>query len=212
MRGCIALPLLLAVLAVAPPVAAETVYVSYTAKGLPVYSNRPTRQGAQLVTQFAEPRVRASTRARTSRPGMRTRSVSVDSSVDALIRLAALSHDMEEALLRAVIDVESRFNPKARSSRGAMGLMQLMPGTARRFGVRDAYDPMQNIDGGTRYLKELLRMFAGDVRLALAAYNAGEGAVLRHGRRIPPFAETQAYVVAVLSRYHDYRAALTRQR
>lgn len=206
MRGYIAI-LLLAALAAAPSVVAEAVYVSYTSKGLAVYSNKPSREGAQLVTHFAEARVRTSSSARMSRSGTRTRSSAADSSVDALIRLAALSHDIEEALLRAVIDVESRFNPVARSSRGAMGLMQLMPGTARRFGVSDAYDPMQNIDGGTRYLKELLRMFAGDMRLALAAYNAGEGAVLRYGRRIPPFAETQAYVAAVLSRYHDYRAA-----
>jgi soluble lytic murein transglycosylase-like protein len=102
-------------------------------------------------------------------------------------------------LLYAVISVESNYDVKARSTRGAMGLMQLMPETARRFGATDPYDAQQNILAGASYLKWLMILFGGDVSLALAAYNAGEQAVLRAGRRIPPFPETQAYVPRVLA-------------
>jgi soluble lytic murein transglycosylase-like protein len=123
--------------------------------------------------------------------------------IDAAIRSAARKFSVDEALVRAVIHVESRFDPKAVSPKGATGLMQLMPGTARRFGVADARDPAQNIHGGTNYLRVLLDLFNGDLRLALAAYNAGEGAVLKHKRRIPPYQETQQYVQLVLGRYRQ---------
>jgi Transglycosylase SLT domain len=125
--------------------------------------------------------------------------------IDAAIRSAASKFDVDEALIRAVIHVESRFNAKAVSPKGATGLMQLMPGTARRFGVANAKDPVQNIHGGTNYLRVLLDLFNGDLRLALAAYNAGEGAVLKYNRRIPPYEETQDYVQLVLGRYRELR-------
>jgi hypothetical protein len=121
------------------------------------------------------------------------------SAQDALIGMAdgaALRHGLEPELVHAVILAESRYNPKALSHKGAMGLMQLMPETAARYGVRDAWSPDNNIDGGVRYLRDLIRQF-GDIELAVAAYNAGEKAVERYGNRVPPYAETEVYVERV---------------
>ncbi len=114
---------------------------------------------------------------------------------DPLIESAATRHDVDSRIVKAVIQVESAFQPRARSSKGAMGLMQLMPKTARQYSARNPYDPASNIEAGTKYLKQLLNQF--ELPLALAAYNAGEGAVRRFGG-IPPYAETQAYVAKIL--------------
>jgi hypothetical protein len=116
--------------------------------------------------------------------------------VEALIAKAAAAHDVDANLVRALIKVESAYKPKARSHKGAMGLMQLMPATAREYGVRNAYDPAENINAGVKHLKSLLNQF--DVRLAVAAYNAGAGAVQRYGG-IPPYRETREYVRKVLT-------------
>lgn len=121
------------------------------------------------------------------------------------IEQAAVEAGIDAALVHAVITAESGYNPVAVSRAGAQGLMQLMPQTAQRYAVRNAFDPRQNIAGGTRYLRDLLDLFDNDVALAVAAYNAGENAVLRHGRRIPPYRETQAYVPKVLALYRKYR-------
>jgi soluble lytic murein transglycosylase-like protein len=120
---------------------------------------------------------------------------------DGIIEKAATSASVEPNLLRAVIVVESGFNSRAVSKRGAVGLMQLMPATATRFGASDRFDPRQNVHAGARYLKFLIDRFGQDVRLALAAYNAGEDAVDRNGGQIPPFTETMAYVPRVLKIY-----------
>lgn len=109
-------------------------------------------------------------------------------------------HGVDPALALAVVEVESAGRADARSPKGALGLMQLMPATAQRYGVVDPLDPDDNLRGGIRYLRDLLAQF-GNTELALAAYNAGEGAVMRHGYVIPPFAETRAYVPRVLQRY-----------
>jgi len=116
-----------------------------------------------------------------------------------LIEAAAAQHGVSPAVVEAVMAVESSFNPRALSHKGAMGLMQLMPHTASRFGVKDAYDPAQNILGGTKYLSFLLKLFGGDIDLACAAYNAGEQAVQRHGG-IPPYRETRQYVEKIRRR------------
>jgi soluble lytic murein transglycosylase-like protein len=124
---------------------------------------------------------------------------------DSIIEKAAISASVEPNLLRAVIVVESGFNSRAVSKRGAVGLMQLMPATATRFGVSNPYDPLQNVHAGARYLKFLIDRFGQDVRLALAAYNAGEDAVDRNGGQIPPFSETMAYVPRVMKIYQMLR-------
>lgn len=117
-----------------------------------------------------------------------------------MITSAASQYGVSARLVEAVIAVESAFNPQAVSSKGAIGLMQLMPKTARRYAVDNPFDPLQNIAGGIRYLRDLLHRFQGDLHLALAAYNAGETAVATYGG-IPPYRETRQYVKKVLRRY-----------
>ena len=115
-----------------------------------------------------------------------------------IIDAAARQNGLDPALLHAVIRAESGYNPRALSIKGASGLMQLIPDTARRYGVNDIWDPHENIHGGARYLKDLLAMFNNNIELALAGYNAGENAVIRAGRRIPNYPETMAYVPKVM--------------
>ncbi len=124
------------------------------------------------------------------------------SQFDPLIEAAANKYSLDPALLHAVIRAESAYNPAAVSPKGAVGLMQLMPETAARFGVRDRYNPSENIEAGARYLRQLINMFQSDIRLAVAAYNAGEKNVIKYGNKIPPFQETQAYVTRVLNYYN----------
>jgi LysM repeat protein len=121
--------------------------------------------------------------------------------IDQAIRTNGARFGVDPYLVFLVIEQESHFRTKALSPKGAQGLMQLMPGTARRFGVRRTYDPLENIRGGTQYLKELLTMFKGRVDLALASYNAGEGRVISYGNKVPPFQETQNYVRRINQRY-----------
>ena len=120
--------------------------------------------------------------------------------LERLVAEAAERHSLDPALVMAVVGVESGFQAQAVSSKGAQGLMQLMPRTAREMGVADAFDPAANLDGGSRYLSSLVARYEGDLTRALAAYNAGMGAVARHGG-VPPYAETRRYVQKVLGRY-----------
>ena len=121
---------------------------------------------------------------------------------------AARAYQLDPALIHAVISAESGYNPLARSPKGATGLMQLMPATARRYGVDNPLDPKQNIYGGAAYLRDLLTLFGNDLKLAIAAYNAGEGAVMEYGHHIPPFRETTQYVPKVLSYYKKYKTLM----
>lgn len=117
-----------------------------------------------------------------------------------LVERAASKHQVDPELVHAIIQVESAYNPNAVSRKGALGLMQLIPATARRFGVQNAFDPAQNIEGGVNYLKQLIDFFGGDLSLSLAAYNAGENSVLRNGG-VPLYQETRAYVRRVTGLY-----------
>lgn len=168
-----------------------------------VYSDRPVNRSSQVFAKFDGltlwPR---SGGGPVSPAELRARRIEIEP----LVQRVAASAGVHPALLKAVIEVESGFNAKALSSKGAIGLMQVMPATAARYGQYDLYSPEENLAVGARYLHDLIVMFKGDVRLAVAAYNAGENAVLRNGGRIPPYAETQAYVPMVMDRYNRFQA------
>ncbi len=170
-------------LAAARPAAAQ-IYSWRDANGVLVLSNQPHAGGA---------RTHADARLMTARVGAPL-AISRGSKYEPLIREHASLNGVREDLVRAVIQVESAFNPLALSPKGAMGLMQLMPATAARFGVSNPFDPAENIRAGVGYLKQLLIRYEHDEQLALAAYNAGPTAVDRYGSQIPPYKETQAYV------------------
>lgn len=128
--------------------------------------------------------------------------------VDGMVHMASAEYGVQPELLHAVIAVESNYDQNALSPKGAMGLMQLMPDTARRYGVTNRNDPADNLMGGARYLAYLLNIFNQNVKLAVAAYNAGENAVIKYGYQIPPYKETQNYVQKVSALYEQYRKSL----
>lgn len=174
-------------------VAQADVFVSMDAKGSYVLSNvhRPGRHYERVIREPESAQLSMD-----QQPQM-----IANQPYAALVSAAATANQLPAALLHAVIREESRYDAAATSAKGAGGLMQLMPDTARELGVTDVYDPKANIQGGARYLKRLLTLFDNDISLAVAAYNAGPQAVLSRGGVIPPFAETQRYVPSVLRQY-----------
>ncbi|MGE0787221.1 MAG: lytic transglycosylase domain-containing protein [Sandaracinaceae bacterium] len=196
-----ALAALIGIGALALPARAD-IYTYTDSSGVVHYSNSPPgrRRGVRVI-HTREDRSEAGGIGRVG--GARDPSPERYERYDAYIREAAALYRLPVAFVRAVIRVESDYNPQVVSHAGACGLMQLMPGTAARMGVQDIFDPRQNILGGTRYLRVLANQFNGDLVLTIAAYNAGEGAVIRH-RGIPPFEETQRYVRRVLRHYYGY--------
>lgn len=177
---------------ICPAQAAAQIYAWRDAAGTLVLSDRRLDPSAPITTY-------AVAGAPAGVPSVRTtRQVpAVAERFEPLVQEHAGRHGLRADLVRAVIQVESGFNPTATSPKGAMGLMQLMPGTARELGVVNAYDPAENIRGGTLYLRQLLDRYEGKEELALAAYNAGFNAVERYGRQVPPYSETQNYVKKV---------------
>ena len=193
---CAQTPLLLLAAIVLPlsSQAKAKIYTWVDSQGISHYTDVPENTLYRLLVMSSNETARSGER---YDPQVLARS----SRYDSIIERAADSTAVEPNLLRAVIVVESGFNSNAKSRTGAMGLMQLMPGTATRYGASNPFDPRQNVFAGAQYLKFLLNRFGHNVKLALAAYNAGEGAVDRNGGQIPPYAETQAYVPRVLKIY-----------
>lgn len=177
---------------------AADIYQTVEADGTINLTSRPSK-GATIVKRLPDSK-------KSTAPVRMPADTSVErfSRYDDHIRQAAALYQIPEELVRAVIKVESDFDPRAVSPANARGLMQLIPATADRMLVTDVFDPRQNIFGGVRYLRILANLFNGDITLTIAGYNAGEGAVMRHGG-IPPYAETQEYVKRVLHYYRHYR-------
>jgi soluble lytic murein transglycosylase-like protein len=191
------LPSRIALLALALALCAQAawadVYLEVQKNGALLLSDRPLSSRARLIQVDRSPAARRLPR-------------------DAQIRRVAARHGVDPLLVHAVVRAESGYDPKAVSPKGAAGLMQLMPETARRYGVADRFDPATNLEGGVRYLRHLLGMFGGNVALALAAYNAGEESVLRAGGRVPDYRETTAYVRRVRLYYRGLEQVYRRRR
>lgn len=185
------------------PMAEADIYSYTDAKGIVHFSNTPEDKSAKVVVAAQRDDSRAE-----SKLGQVQVSRSEKNRFAPFVDEAARTYQVDAALLHAVISVESGYNPAAVSNKGAVGLMQLMPETARRYGVANSLDPEQNIRGGTKYLSYLLQMFNNNIELAVAAYNAGENAVIRNGYSIPPYRETLAYVPKVLKLQKKYRSIL----
>ena len=176
----------------APMLAFADVYFYKDSQGVLTFTNVPNHGGFRRVIRDND--------VQGSVPSL------VNGSYEELIRAASGRYNVDADLIRAVIKAESDFRSNARSQKGAVGLMQLMPETARLQNVADVYDPSENVEGGVRHLKMLLERYQGDLQLSLAAYNAGSAAVEKHGG-IPPFAETKEYVRRVLRFYDTYRGS-----
>ena len=197
-RGAVGLAI--CALLTAPLTASATkFYVYEDARGSRLITDHPRMDSGRLVKTYSYGKTMRATPSY-SVANLRARA----SLYDDLIQRTAQSYGVDYALVKAVVHAESSFNPAAVSRKGAHGLMQLMPATAERYGVLDLIDPEANVTGGVRYLRDLLEMFDQDTRLAVAAYNAGENAVLRYSD-VPPFNETQHFVRKVL-RLHDLYA------
>lgn len=181
-------------LAVAALPAQAEIYQYRDAYGRITLTDKPMKGGQKLVKVY---RLGGSRKAHQPNGNLAQRRRTYDPMISSIAR----EQRLQPALLHAVVQAESAYDPRAVSAKGAMGLMQLMPATADRYGVRDRTDPYQNVRGGARYLKDLLARFGNDLVLALAAYNAGENAVIRHGNRVPPYPETQDYVRKVQQFY-----------
>jgi soluble lytic murein transglycosylase-like protein len=179
----------------APGLARADVYSFTDANGVAHFSNVPSDSRYELL--IAAPTEAVASAAKNHSIDWLARSAQYDG----VITGAAKAATIQAALVRAVIVVESGFNPRAISKKGAIGLMQLQPATAKRYGVKNIYDPEQNVRAGAHYLRDLLVRFDSNLELALAAYNAGEAAVERYGRHVPPFRETLAYVPSVMKVY-----------
>jgi soluble lytic murein transglycosylase-like protein len=175
---------------VCPAHAGAQIYAWRDAAGTLVLSDRTINAATDVYVVSGAPAYR------TTRPSTPSAAAGVDP-YGPIVLEQATRQAVRPELVRAVIQVESGFNPLARSPKGAMGLMQLMPDTAARLGVSNAFDPSENIRGGTAYLRQLLDRYRGDEELALAAYNAGAGAVERYGQQVPPYRETRDYVKRV---------------
>lgn len=175
-----------------------SVFVSYSADGVPSYASQRLDASYRLFIRGEEAPTPLAPARLSVRPASDGRAQGKQE-LTPLIQHYARLHKVMPELVAAVIGVESGYNARAVSPKGALGAMQLMPATAARYGVTDAGDPAQNINAGVRHLKDLLDLHQGNVALALAAYNAGQGAVARHGGRIPPYRETMLYVPAVLA-------------
>lgn len=185
-------------LALLAPVAVADVWKRVDARGVVHLSDRHMGPGSVLI-------MRSRKRRGSVRGGIVPKSIAMKRARFApLIDTTAKRFRLDPRLVHAVVRAESAYDPDAVSKAGAVGLMQLMPGTARRYGVLDRRDPKQNLTAGVRYLRDLLLQFR-NVKLALAAYNAGENAVVRHGNRVPPFRETREYVRRVIAFYKSQR-------
>ncbi len=182
---------------IVPDIARAQVYTGMTAGGTIVLSNFSSPEATMLLIAPSSAD-KAGFDPVVASPGKIS---AIPKAFKDMVDEAARLHDLDPNLLHAMIRVESGYNPRALSAKGARGLMQLTPDTARRFGVSDAFNPRENVRAGAEYLQWLLKLFQGDVELALAGYNAGEQAVIRAGYRIPNYSETQKYVPKVLAHY-----------